>query len=165
MTTIATPWHLDERIPDFPVPVGATAAIAPPLPDSAVPSRVTVLHWAVADAVAVAARPLLLSGTPVDHHGVRGVAGADRGNRVLPAMHMLVGSYGQPGRVGVPSFALIAAYELLMRQVRQAADAARSQSRVRLRRLAILLLSLPAAAARCHVCRGHAGAMRGVIPG
>jgi arginase len=59
---IATPWHLDEHIPDFPVPVGTTATIGPPLPDGAVPARVNVLHRAVADAAAVAARPLLLSG-------------------------------------------------------------------------------------------------------
>jgi arginase len=54
---ITTPWHLDEHIPDFPVPVGTAAAIGPPLPDGAVPSRVTVLHRTVADAVAEAARP------------------------------------------------------------------------------------------------------------
>jgi arginase len=59
---IAAPWHLDEHIPDFPVPVGTVATIGPPLPDGAVPSRVTVLQRAVADAVADAARPLLLSG-------------------------------------------------------------------------------------------------------
>jgi len=59
---IAVPWHLDEHIPDFPVPVGTVATINPPLPDGAVPSRVNVLHRAVADAAAGAARPLLLSG-------------------------------------------------------------------------------------------------------
>jgi arginase len=59
---IVVPWHLDEHIPDFPVPAGTTATINPPLPDAAAPSRMTVLHRAVADAVATAARPLLLSG-------------------------------------------------------------------------------------------------------
>ena len=59
---IVSPWHLDEYIPDFPVPVGTVAAIEPPLPDGAVPSRVTVLQRAVKDAVAGADRPLLLSG-------------------------------------------------------------------------------------------------------
>jgi arginase len=59
---IASPWHLDEHIGDFPVPAGPVATIGPPLPDGGVPSRVTVLHRAVADAVARAARPLLLSG-------------------------------------------------------------------------------------------------------
>ena len=59
---IASPWHLDEHIPDFPVPVGTAALVDPPLPDGATPTRMTVLHRAVADAVAGAARPLLLSG-------------------------------------------------------------------------------------------------------
>jgi arginase len=66
---IAVPWHLDEHIPDFPVPVGTAATISPPLPEKvdgeasgAVPSRMTVLHRATADAVTEAARPLLLSG-------------------------------------------------------------------------------------------------------
>jgi len=62
---IAVPWHLDEHIPDFPVPAGTTAVINLPLPekgDGEVPRRVAVLHRAVADAVAGTARPLLLSG-------------------------------------------------------------------------------------------------------
>jgi arginase len=59
---IVAPWHLDEHIPDFPVPAGTVATIGQPLPDGAVPSRVTVLHRALADAVAGVARPLLLSG-------------------------------------------------------------------------------------------------------
>ena len=66
---IVVPWHLDEHIPGFPVPVGTAATIDPPLPEKgdgeaggAVPSRMTVLHRAVADAVAEAGRPLLLSG-------------------------------------------------------------------------------------------------------
>ena len=59
---IAVPWHLDEHIPDFPVPVGTVATINPPLPGGAVPGRVNVVHRALADAVARAARPMLLSG-------------------------------------------------------------------------------------------------------
>lgn len=59
---IVSPWHRDEYIPDFPVPVGTFATIEPPLPDGAVPSRMTVLQRAVADAVTGVARPLLLSG-------------------------------------------------------------------------------------------------------
>jgi arginase len=66
---IAVPWHLDEHIPDFPIPAGTAATVNPPLPEQgdgeagvAVPSRMTVLHRAVADAVAQTARPLLLSG-------------------------------------------------------------------------------------------------------
>ncbi len=59
---IMTPWHLDEYIPAFPVPVGVAETIRPTLPDGPVPDRLTVLQSAVADAVARAARPLLLSG-------------------------------------------------------------------------------------------------------
>jgi len=78
---IVAPWHLDEHIPDFPVPVGTVATIGPPLPDGAVPSRVTVLHRAVADAVAGAARPLLLSGDcPV---GLAVAAGLQRRHREI----------------------------------------------------------------------------------
>ena len=53
---IVAPWHLDEHIQDFPAPAGATATIEPPLPDDTVPSRVTVLHRAIADMVAVERR-------------------------------------------------------------------------------------------------------------
>ena len=59
---IVAPWHLDEHIPDFPVPVGTVATIGPPLPDGDGPGRVRALQRAVADAVAGATRPLLLSG-------------------------------------------------------------------------------------------------------
>jgi arginase len=59
---IVAPWHLDEYIADFPVPVGATETIRPFLPDGPVPARMSLLHQAVTDAVAQAARPLLLSG-------------------------------------------------------------------------------------------------------
>ena len=59
---IVAPWHLDEHIPDFPVPVGTVATIGPSRPDGDVPGRVTMLQRAVADAVAGATRPLLLSG-------------------------------------------------------------------------------------------------------
>jgi arginase len=59
---IVSPWHLDEHIPAFPVPVGATETICPALPVGPVPDRMSLLHQAVADAVARAARPLVLSG-------------------------------------------------------------------------------------------------------
>lgn len=59
---IASPWHLDEYIPDFPVPVGTVAVVDPPLPDGEIPGRVNVLHRALAAALAGVARPLLLSG-------------------------------------------------------------------------------------------------------
>jgi hypothetical protein len=59
---IVTPWHIDEHIPAFPVPMGVAETIRPSLPDGSVSDRMTLLHRAVADAVARAARPLLLSG-------------------------------------------------------------------------------------------------------
>jgi arginase len=59
---IVTPWHLDEHIPAFPVPAGVAETICPSLPDGPAPGRMTLLHQAVAGAVARAARPLLLSG-------------------------------------------------------------------------------------------------------
>jgi arginase len=59
---IVAPWHLDEHIPAFPVPVGVAETIRPTLPDGPVPARMTRLHSAVAGAVARAARPLVLSG-------------------------------------------------------------------------------------------------------
>jgi arginase len=60
--TIITPWHLDERIPAFPIPATATCVIPPPLPQGPVPARMNRLHQAAADAVAQATRPLVLSG-------------------------------------------------------------------------------------------------------
>ena len=59
---IVTPWHLDECIPAFPIPAGVTETICPALPPGPAPGRMTLLHQAVADAVARATRPLLLSG-------------------------------------------------------------------------------------------------------
>jgi arginase len=59
---IVTPWHLDEHIPAFPMPAGVTETICPALPAGPAPGRMTLLYQEVADAVARAARPLLLSG-------------------------------------------------------------------------------------------------------
>jgi arginase len=59
---IITPWHLDEYIPAFPIPANATETLRPNLPPGPPPGRMTLLHQAVADAVARAAKPLLLSG-------------------------------------------------------------------------------------------------------
>jgi arginase len=59
---IVTPWHLDEYIAAFPVSVGATEEAMPTLPAGSVPARMSLLHRAVANAVAETARPLLLSG-------------------------------------------------------------------------------------------------------
>jgi arginase len=73
---IVSPWHLDEHIPAFPVPASATETISPALPPGPVPARMSLLHHAVAAAVARAARPLLLSG---DCPAARGaVAGLQR---------------------------------------------------------------------------------------
>ena len=75
---IVSPWHLDEHIPAFPVPAGVTETIDPArlLPW---PGRMTLLHQAVAAAVARAARPLLLSGDCPAALGV--VAGLQRRHR------------------------------------------------------------------------------------
>jgi arginase len=59
---IVSPWHLDEHLAAFPVPAGTAETVRPSLPDGPVPGRMTLVHRAVADAVARAARPLLLSG-------------------------------------------------------------------------------------------------------
>lgn len=59
---IAAPWHLDERIPDFPVPAGTRAIASPSLPAGSPAARMTQLYLAAADVVAQAARPLLLAG-------------------------------------------------------------------------------------------------------
>ncbi|MBN6039630.1 arginase family protein [Amycolatopsis sp. 195334CR] len=59
---LVAPWHLDEHIPDFPVPAAATVVARPALPDGPVPARMSVLHRAATDAVARKTRPLVLSG-------------------------------------------------------------------------------------------------------
>jgi arginase len=76
---IVSPWHLDEHIPAFPVPAGVTETIDPDLPAGPVPGRMTLLHQAVAAAVARADRPLLLSGDCPAALGV--VAGLQRRHR------------------------------------------------------------------------------------
>lgn len=78
---IVTPWHLDEHIPGFPVPVGATGTIWPSLPSGPVPGRMSLLHQAVADAVARTTRPLVLSGDCPTARAV--VAGLQRRHRDL----------------------------------------------------------------------------------
>jgi arginase len=59
---IVTPWHLDEHIPAFPIPTAATEVVRPDLPSGPVAARMSLLHRAAADAAALAARPLVLSG-------------------------------------------------------------------------------------------------------
>jgi len=76
---IVTPWHLDEHIPAFPVPVGVAETICPALPAGPAPGRMTLLHRAVAGAVARTARPLVLSGDcPTALGTVAGLRGRHR---------------------------------------------------------------------------------------
>jgi arginase len=93
---IVTPWHLDEHIPAFPVPVGVTETISPSLPPGSVPGRMTLLHQAVADAVARADRPLLLSGDCPASLGA--VAGLQRRYRDLAVVWLDAhGDFNTPG--------------------------------------------------------------------
>jgi arginase len=59
---IASPWHLDEYIPGFPIPAGTAEVIRPQLPTGPQVGRMIGVYQAVADAVARAERPLVLSG-------------------------------------------------------------------------------------------------------
>jgi len=78
---IVTPWHLDEHIPAFPVPANVAETIWPALPGGPAPGRMMLLYRAAADAVARAARPLLLSGDCPTALGA--VAGLQRRHRDL----------------------------------------------------------------------------------
>jgi arginase len=78
---IVIPWHLDEYIPAFPIPASVTETICPALPPGPAPGRMTLLHQAVAGAVARTARPLLLSGDCPAALGA--VAGLQRRHRDL----------------------------------------------------------------------------------
>ncbi|MFE3177734.1 arginase family protein [Amycolatopsis sp. NPDC059090] len=59
---IVTPWHLDQHLPEFPIPATATQVVPPVLPAGPVPARMSLLHRATTDTVAHTARPLVLSG-------------------------------------------------------------------------------------------------------
>jgi arginase len=81
---IVTPWHLDEHIPAFPIPVAATEVVRPVLPSGAVAARMSLLHRATADAVTRAARPLVLSGDcPTSRASVAGLQRRHRDLAVL----------------------------------------------------------------------------------
>jgi arginase len=85
---IVTPWHLDEHLPDFPIPATATAVIPPDLPAGPVPARMSLLHRAAFDAVTVAVaradRPLVLAGDcPTARAAVAGVQRRHSGLAVL----------------------------------------------------------------------------------
>ncbi|WP_208616296.1 arginase family protein [Amycolatopsis regifaucium] len=81
---IVTPWHLDEHIPDFPIPAAATQVDFPVLLSGTVPARMSLLHRAALDAVAQAARPLVLSGDCPTSRAV--VAGLRRRHRDLAVL-------------------------------------------------------------------------------
>jgi arginase len=78
---IATPWHLDEHIPAFPVPVNAAELTVPSLPPGPAPGRITLLQQTIATMVARAAHPLLLTGDCLTALGA--VAGLQRRHRDL----------------------------------------------------------------------------------
>jgi arginase len=93
---IVTPWHLDEHIPAFPVPASATEIISPARPAGPVPARMTLLHQAVAGAVAQTARPLVLSGDCPTAVGV--VAGLQRRHRDVAVVWLDAhGDFNTPG--------------------------------------------------------------------
>lgn len=85
---IVTPWHLDEHIPDFPIPATATEVVPPVLPTGPVPARMSLLHRAAFDAVTGvvtrAARPLVLSGDCPTARAA--VAGLQRRHRDLAVL-------------------------------------------------------------------------------
>ena len=81
---IVTPWHLDEHLPGFPVPDTATEVMWPALPPGPVPARMSLLHRAATDAVALAARPLVLCGDcPTSRAAVAGLQGRHHDLAVL----------------------------------------------------------------------------------
>lgn len=78
---IVSPWHLDEHLPAFPAPAGVAEIVMPPLPAGGQPGRMRRLSEALADAIAQADRPLLLSGDCTSALGA--VAGLQRRARNL----------------------------------------------------------------------------------
>lgn len=78
---LVSPWHLDEQIAGFPVPAGAIALAGPPDPAASELDRLTGRYRDAADAVAQAARPLVLAGDCLTALGV--VAGLQRRHRDL----------------------------------------------------------------------------------
>jgi len=81
---IVTPWHLDEHVPDFPIPADATEVARPVLPPGPVAARMSLLHRAAVDAVARVARPLVLSGDCPTARAT--VAGLQRRHRDLAVL-------------------------------------------------------------------------------
>jgi arginase len=73
---LVSPWHLDERIEEFPVPAGAIELDGPPDPAASELDRLTRRLRNAADAVAQADRPLMLAGDCLTSLGL--VAGLQR---------------------------------------------------------------------------------------
>jgi arginase len=59
---LVSPWHINERIEEFPVPAGAVELIERPSPAASELDRLAGRMRAAADAVAQTARPLMLAG-------------------------------------------------------------------------------------------------------
>lgn len=83
MTVISVPFHLDEALPGFVPPVEPDLVICPDLPPGTAWERMAVLYGAVAEAVAAARMPVVVSGDCTTSLGV--VAGLQRGG-VDPAL-------------------------------------------------------------------------------
>jgi arginase len=83
MPVIAVPFHLDERLPDLELPLGADRTIAPELPPGPPWERMAALYEEVATAVATEVRanrvPVVVSGDCTTSLGV--VAGLQRAGR------------------------------------------------------------------------------------
>ncbi|MGW7531087.1 arginase family protein [Amycolatopsis sp. NPDC054798] len=81
---IVTPWHLDQLIPQFPIPADAVRVGPPDLPSGLVPARMSLLHQAATEAVAQADKPLVLSGDcPTSRAAVAGLQRRHRDLAVL----------------------------------------------------------------------------------
>jgi arginase len=76
---LASPWHLDEQLEEFPVPAGAVEPTASPDPAVSETDRLTGRLRDAADAVAQADRPLMLAGDCLTSLGL--VAGLQRRRR------------------------------------------------------------------------------------
>lgn len=59
---IRVPWHLDEQLPGFPIPICVAQTVGPALPDGGLLERLQALYEAVADATEQTSEPLLLTG-------------------------------------------------------------------------------------------------------
>src|SRR4051794_6655306 len=74
-----SPWHLDERLDGFPVPVGAVMSADPPAPVGGQIDGIRSRSLAMAPTIAQADRPLVLAGDCLS--SLATVAGLQRRNR------------------------------------------------------------------------------------